>query len=80
MLMCIGCCSTWDDEELAKQKATNPRIISCCPERKMVEHDPCAYCGDGIRTDLPGNACENCMNRGFIPRAIADEQNANKGT
>jgi hypothetical protein len=24
----------------------------------------CRYCGPGIRTGLPGNACENCMNTG----------------
>lgn len=27
----------------------------------------CPYCKDGIRTGLPGNACENCMNTGEIP-------------
>lgn len=27
--------------------------------------EPCEYCGDGKRTGLPGNACENCMNTGL---------------
>lgn len=26
---------------------------------------PCTYCGPGMRTGLPGNACENCMNTGL---------------
>lgn len=26
---------------------------------------PCEFCGDGKRTGLPGNACENCMNTGL---------------
>jgi hypothetical protein len=30
------------------------------PERR-----PCRYCGPGVRTGLPGNACENCMNTGY---------------
>lgn len=25
----------------------------------------CEYCGPGVRTGLPGNACENCMNTGL---------------
>lgn len=25
----------------------------------------CEYCGPGILTGLPGNACENCMNTGL---------------
>ena len=30
---------------------------------RLVER-PCRYCGPGILTGLPGNACENCMNTG----------------
>lgn len=25
----------------------------------------CRYCSNGMRTGLPGNACENCMNTGL---------------
>lgn len=28
---------------------------------------PCPCC-TGVRTGLPGNACENCMNVGTVPR------------
>lgn len=31
----------------------------------LMDLSPCEYCGDGKRTGLPGNACENCMNRGL---------------
>jgi hypothetical protein len=34
---CTGCGSKWTDAELAEAKAKDPRLISCCPERKMVE-------------------------------------------
>ena len=27
--------------------------------------EPCKYCGPGVRTGLPGNACENCMGTGL---------------
>ena len=30
---------------------------------------PCEYCGPGIYTGLPGNACENCMNTGLSSKA-----------
>lgn len=30
-----------------------------------IRATPCEYCGPGIRTGLPGNACENCMNTGL---------------
>lgn len=37
--------------------------------RKMVEagalRPNCEYCGPGVSTGLPGNACENCMNTGL---------------
>lgn len=33
---------------------------------------PCEYCGDGKRTGLPGNACENCMNTGLKYPTAAD--------
>jgi len=32
---CTGCGSTWSDEKLAEEKRNNPKLISCCPERKM---------------------------------------------
>jgi hypothetical protein len=34
-LRCTGCGSHWTDEELAAEKAADPKLISCCPERKM---------------------------------------------
>lgn len=27
--------------------------------------EPCRYCLPGMRTGLPSNACENCMNTGL---------------
>ena len=36
-LVCEVCGSTMTDEELAEKKKTNPQLISCCPDRKMVE-------------------------------------------
>lgn len=36
------------------------------PNRPFFEEEPpCAYCGPGRLTGLPGNACENCMNTGL---------------
>lgn len=32
--------------------------------------EPCEYCGPGIQTGLPNNACENCMNTGLKNPAI----------
>lgn len=37
---CQGCGSMWDDAELARQRAANPRMVSCCPERKMSPAPP----------------------------------------
>lgn len=34
-------------------------------EGHTVKIDSCECCGDGKRTGLPGNACENCMNTGL---------------
>lgn len=34
--ICSGCGSTWSDEDLARERKANPRLLSCCPERKMV--------------------------------------------
>ncbi len=34
--------------------------------------EPCHYCGDGKRTGLPGNACENCMNTGYANPTAED--------
>jgi hypothetical protein len=31
--------------------------------------EPCTYCGDGKMTGLPNNACENCMNSGYLLRS-----------
>lgn len=42
-------CQTWHTEQ----------------EGHRVERPACEYCGPGIRTGLPGNACENCMNTGL---------------
>jgi hypothetical protein len=35
--MCLGCGSSWDDKRLAQEKAKNPKLLSCCPERNMVD-------------------------------------------
>lgn len=34
-MVCTGCGSTMTSEELRVQKAKNPKLISCCPERDM---------------------------------------------
>jgi hypothetical protein len=38
-----------------------------CPyiRPRREPREPCEYCGPGVRTGLPGNACENCMNTGL---------------
>lgn len=41
--VCAGCGSDWTDERLADEKMRDPRILSCCPERKMVEGVFCPY-------------------------------------
>lgn len=33
---------------------------------KGIPTAPCDYCGDGKRTGLPGNSCENCMDTGLL--------------
>lgn len=35
--LCLGCGSSWNDKRLAREKALNPDLISCCPDRKMVD-------------------------------------------
>lgn len=32
---------------------------------RALRQEPCEYCGPGVCTGLPGNACENCMNTGL---------------
>ncbi|MGX9443917.1 hypothetical protein ACWX0K_15245 [Nitrobacteraceae bacterium UC4446_H13] len=34
--------------------------------------EPCHYCGNGKRTGLPSNACENCMNTGYAHPTAED--------
>lgn len=40
--ICTGCGNMWSAEQLAAEKAKNPRLLSCCPERRMVDipHPP----------------------------------------
>lgn len=45
---------------IAYKKAAHLIRIKLC--------DQCPYCGQGKYTGLPSNACENCMNTGFIVR------------
>ncbi len=35
-VVCLGCGSTWSDERITRERAARPRLLSCCPERKMV--------------------------------------------
>lgn len=35
-VICSGCGSTWTDEQLRAEKAKNPKLRSCCPERKPL--------------------------------------------
>jgi hypothetical protein len=32
---------------------------------RSLPTEPCEYCGEGKRSGLPSNACENCMNTGL---------------
>lgn len=58
--------------------AANPPVMNCplqapCGGQVGSEwREPCAYCGDGKRTGLPGNACENCMNTGYANPTAED--------
>jgi hypothetical protein len=40
-------------------------IVDKAEYESLLDTAPCPYCGPGIRTGLPGNACENCMNTGL---------------
>lgn len=35
--LCIGCGSSWSDERLDREKRINPKLISCCLDRKMMK-------------------------------------------
>jgi hypothetical protein len=39
LVRCTGCGSAWTDEELRRQRAMDPRLLSCCPERKPLNID-----------------------------------------
>lgn len=34
---CNGCGSNWSDAQLIAERERDPRIIACCPERKMID-------------------------------------------
>lgn len=36
---CYGCGSAWNNLDLAVAKRNDPKIISCCPERKPLDID-----------------------------------------
>ena len=36
---CEGCGSAWTDADLARERSANPRLLSCCPERKPLTID-----------------------------------------
>lgn len=38
-IRCTGCGSAWTDADLAAAKLRDPRILSCCPERKPLTID-----------------------------------------
>lgn len=41
MMICDGCGSTMTDMELSALRQRDRRILSCCPERKMVRQCTC---------------------------------------
>lgn len=42
---------------------------------RTLRREACEYCGPGIYTGLPNNACENCMNTGLkYPEAEAQSK------
>lgn len=72
--LCTGCSSSWNDERLAREKRFNPRIISCCPERKMVDvyaQEPIKFLEDGTRykVSLLNDGC--CITG--LPKELAGE-------
>ncbi|WP_089177299.1 hypothetical protein [Bosea sp. AS-1] len=36
---CDGCGSSWTEADLARERAANPNLLSCCPERKPLTID-----------------------------------------
>jgi hypothetical protein len=35
--LCLGCGSSWSNERLNAERERNPELISCCPDRQMVD-------------------------------------------
>lgn len=35
--LCLNCGSSWSDERLAHEKRFKPNLISCCPDREMID-------------------------------------------
>lgn len=64
MLTCTGCGSTWTSADLAAAKARDPRILSCCPESRMVQ-----LCDDCPPEDHPTDKtrCLPCPRRLPVP-------------
>jgi hypothetical protein len=62
----------WSGVGLSHQLA-----VAAAVETLRGERAPCDYCGDGKRTGLPGNACENCMNQGLAYPTAADLEPSN---
>jgi hypothetical protein len=51
---------TWCEKD-----ACNCYLPECAGHGCMDRTGPCDYCGNGKRTGLPSNACENYMNSGL---------------
>jgi len=51
-------------------EASIPERITASAREILDTRPRCPYCtaadGSAIRTGLPGNACENCMNTGYL--------------
>lgn len=54
MKACTGCGSTESIEEI---RTRNPRALSCCPDRRMVERNEIAYCVFCKKEHVGGATC-----------------------
>lgn len=54
-VICAGCGSRWTDEQLLAEKAKNPLIVSCCPERKPLTIEQWAERSNGFEGKLREN-------------------------
>lgn len=62
-------CMNWAGDIPGAASIIAYRVVT--PTTALEGPHPCQSCGPGVRTGLPGNACENCMGTGEDPEASA---------